>query len=119
MEHIRKFNPGAGVTFSAETDVVGGRLGAISGDRQISHAAAGSRSWFGVIAFDAKAGEDVTVYPGGVQSLEVVGTVAAGDLVIPAADGKVAPIGAADASLAVGPALVGATNARADIAFSR
>jgi hypothetical protein len=119
MEHIRKFNPGAGVTFAAETDVVGGRLGAITGDRLISHAGAGSRAWFGVIAFDAKAGEDVTVYPGGVQSLEVVGTVAAGDLVIPAAEGKVAPLGAGDASLAVGPAFVGVTNARSDIALSR
>lgn len=119
MEHIRKFNPGAGVTFSAETDVIGGRLGAVSGDRQISHCTAGSRAWFGVIAFDAKAGEDVTVYPGGVQSLEVVGTVAAGDPVIPAADGKVAPLGAGDASLTVGLAFVGATNARTDFALSR
>lgn len=77
-------------TFTADADVTGGQLVEVTGDRAVSAAGAGSTKTVGVAAFDAKAGDPVTVEGGGVQRLMAAGAIAAGDRVAAAAGGKVA-----------------------------
>lgn len=119
MEHVRRFDPGAGVTFNAAADITGGQLVAVSGNRAVTPTSESTPKWFGVAGFDAKTGDKVTVLPGGVQPITASGAIAAGDTVIPAADGKVAALGAGDATHAVGIALTGGTNIPVEIALSR
>lgn len=95
-QHVHKFAPGAAVTFSAASAVTAGQVVRISGDREVSPAsAAGALAWIGVAAFDAAAGESVTVLSGGVQTLTATAAViTAGDLVACADAGKVAKLAA-------------------------
>jgi len=77
-------------TYAASADIVGGRLVEITGPNAVAHAAAGSTKWVGVAARDTKAGEDVTVFVGGVQLPTASGAIAAGDALVCADGGKVA-----------------------------
>ncbi len=89
-EHIQKFKPGAAVTFTASSAVVGGRLVAVSGDRTVAPAAADSAAVVGVASTDAAAGEAVTVFArGAVDDAVAAGEIAAGAAVVAAAAGKV------------------------------
>jgi len=117
--HVHLFDPGDPVTFTAEADVTGGQLVIITGDREVSPATAKSPAWVGVAAFDAKAGEKVTVLKGGVHRLTASGAITAGATVVAAADGKVAALAAVtdptptdvtDTRAIVGIALTGGTN---------
>lgn len=113
------FEPGAPVTFTAAADVTDGQLLIVTGNRAVSPSTADSTAWVGQAAFDAKAGEKVTVLLGGVQRLVASGTVAAGDLVSAAADGKVATAAAPEVGAVVGLALTGGTNVPVEIVPSR
>lgn len=93
-QHTHLFNPGAAVTFTAEAAVTAGQLVIVTGDREISPATAKSAAWVGVAAFDAAIGESVTVLTGGVQKIVAASDVTAGDIVVAAADGKVATLAA-------------------------
>jgi predicted RecA/RadA family phage recombinase len=126
--HTHLFSPGAKVTCTAKTAVTGGRLVMIAGNREVSPAAAKSPAWFGVAATDAKAGERVLVLKGGVHRLLASGAIVAGDLVVAAADGKVAKLAAvttptapdvADTRAVVGLALTGGTDVLVEIDLSR
>jgi|GEM_PF-2929043 len=126
--HIHLFTPGASVTFTAAVDVAGGQLVAVTGDRAVSPAAAKTPAWVGTAGFDAKAGEKVTVLPGGVQRIQASGAIAAGALVVAAAAGKVAALAAVttptpadvtDSRAVVGIALTGGTDVPVEIALSR
>lgn len=117
--HVHLFTPGEPVTFSAGAAVTSGQLLVVSGNRSVSPTSASTPAWVGTAAFDAAAGEKVTVLKGGVQRVVASGAIAAGDRVIPAAAGKVATLGAGDASHSVGIALTGGTNVAVEIDFSR
>ena len=91
-DYVPKFIPGAAVTYTAEADVIGGRVVEVTGDRAVSHAGAASTKAVGVAARDSKAGDRVLVHHlnGQVHRLVTAGAVAAGDRVATAANGKVA-----------------------------
>ncbi|MCW3766463.1 DUF2190 family protein [Paenarthrobacter sp. PAE-2] len=114
-QHVRLFDDGAPVTFTATVDVVGGQLLTVTGPRSVSPTSGSTAAWVGTAAFDAAAGEKVTVLPGGVQRILASGAIAAGARVIPAAAGKVVTIGAGDAAHAVGTALTAGTDVPVEI----
>ena len=88
-DHLPKFLPGASVTFTADGDVVSGQVAAVSGDRTVSTAGA-SDIGIGTFAFSAADGNAVTVHVGAlVDTAVAASTIAAGDEVGAAADGKV------------------------------
>lgn len=95
-DYLPKFTPGAAVTFTASADVTGGRLVRATGNRTVGPAGADAADVVGVAAFDAVAGDPVTVYcrPTGVQQLVASAAIAVGAKVISATGGKVATIGA-------------------------
>lgn len=115
-EYVPKFNPGQAVTFTASAAVVGGQLVEVTGDRRVAPATAASTKTAGVAGFDAKTGESVTVYSGGVQRLKAAGAVAAGDTVSAAAEGAVAKDGTAPVGIALSSATAGNL---ADVALDR
>ncbi|GAB2767643.1 capsid cement protein [Sinomonas soli] len=126
MAHL--FSPGADVTFTAGADVTAGQLLAVTGNRTVSPAGAKSAAWVGTAAFDAKAGEKVTVCRGGVQRILASGAVVAGQPVVSAATGKVAALAAVttptagdvtDTRAMVGIALTGGTDVLVEIALDR
>ncbi|WP_309132644.1 capsid cement protein [Brevibacterium sp.] len=86
------FYDGDPFTCTAATDVTGGRLVTVAGNRTVGHAAADSNP-IGVAAFDAKAGESVNVIPGGVHRPAASGAIAAGARVAAAAGGTVSATG--------------------------
>lgn len=101
-DYIPRFTPGAAVTFTASADLTGGQLVELTGDRAVGAAGASSTKVVGVIGPDTKDGAEGVVHmiPGNVHWVEAAGSVAAGDVVEAAADGKVqtgttAPIGIA------------------------
>ena len=94
--YLPRHDPGAKVTFTASADVTGGRLVALTGAYAVAHAGADSAAVVGVAGFDAKTGDEVTVYTraSGVQRLVASAAITAGAKVISAASGKAATIGA-------------------------
>lgn len=128
--HIHLFDPGAPVTFTTSAAVVGGQLLAVTGNRTAAPTAGINAKWVGVAGFDAASGERVTVVKGGVQRIMASGTIAAGDTVVSAADGKVATVAAVNATAPttadanntraiVGTALTGGTNVLVEIDMDR
>lgn len=89
MEHTPAFKPGESITFRATAAVTGGKVVEVSGPYTVKHAVDGSAKAIGVAAFDAAAGEDVTVLIGGVHPLTANGAVTAGDQLGAAANGDV------------------------------
>ena len=114
-DHVQKFKDGEPVTFTAAVDITGGQLLVVTGPRTVSPTSASTAAWVGTAAFDAKAGEKVTILPGGLQKLQASGAIAVGARVIPAAAGKVATIGAGDASHAVGTAITAGTDVPVEV----
>ncbi len=100
------FQPGQAVTYSASVAVTGGQVVEVTGDRTVGPAAAGSKKVAGVAGFNAPVGERVTVFSAGVQRPVASGSIAAGDRVVAAANGKVA----AGTTDTIGLALAKATN---------
>lgn len=99
-EHVPHFKPGADVTLEASAAITGGRLVSISGDKTVAQTSANDKAWVGVATTDAANGDKLTVTSGGVQELVASAAITAGDLVVPAADGKVASLADASASYA-------------------
>lgn len=98
MQYTPKHEPGRTRTMTAATDVIGGRLVEITGDRAVSHATPGSTKVCGIAAFDATQGFPVTVHTlwSGVHKVLAATPVTAGDRLTAATDGKVAPATATD-----------------------
>ena len=127
-QHVHKFTPGAAITLTAEAAVTAGRLVMVSGDNEVSPAAANSSAWLGAAATDAAIGEKVLILRGGVQKLEASGAIAAGALVVAATAGKVSALAAVTTPTAadvtntraiVGVALTGGTNVPVLVALDR
>ena len=93
-QHVHKFAPVASVPFTAGAAVTAGQLLVVSDDREVSPAGANATAWIGTAAFDAAAGESVTVLMDGVQLLLASADITAGSLVVAAADGKIAALAA-------------------------
>lgn len=81
------------ITFTASAAVTGGQPVEVTGDMQVGPAAAGSLKYVGIAAFDAPAGELVTVHTprGNVEEVAVAAAVTAGQHVKTAANGRVTP----------------------------
>lgn len=94
-DYLPKYRPGEAVTFAASADVTGGRLVSLTAPNSVGPSGADSAAVIGVAGFDAKTGENVTVYTraGGVQRLTASGAIAAGAKVSAAATGKVQTVG--------------------------
>lgn len=82
--------PGQALVATASAAITAGQIVEVSGNDTVAPAGAASAKWLGVAAFDAKAGDRVTVHAGGTQAPIAAGSVTAGALVAVAADGKVA-----------------------------
>lgn len=117
--YLPKFKPGESVTFTASTDVTGGRLVAVTGNRTVGPAGADSAAVVGVAAFDAKAGERVTVFTraGGVHPLTASGAVVAGAKVSAAAAGKIQTVGSTVNPIGVALEAAAADNDVIDVLF--
>ncbi|WP_420179680.1 capsid cement protein [Paenarthrobacter sp. TA1.8] len=127
-QHVHLFQPGDPVTFTASADVTGGQLVVVTGNRTVGPAGANTVAWVGTAAFDAKAGDKVTVLKGGVQKIVASGAIAAGALVVAAAAGKVSALAAVttptpadvtNSRAIVGIALTGGTDVPVEIDFTR
>lgn len=93
-DHVPVFAPGNEITVTAGAAIVGGRLVALSAANTVTETSAATAAWLGVAMQDAASGARVAVGSGGVHELIVNAAVAVGDVLIPAANGRVAPIGA-------------------------
>jgi predicted RecA/RadA family phage recombinase len=74
----------------AGADVKKGQVVEITGDATVAPTSAASAKVLGVAMFDAKSGEEVAVETEGLFKMIASGTIAAGDKVVSAKDGKVA-----------------------------
>jgi hypothetical protein len=112
-----RFGTGAPrLTMTASVAVVAGRLVEFTGDRSVGPAAAGSFKVIGVACQDcdgvAATGNKIAVATGGVWNLRAGAAIAAGDQLVPLANGAVGPSGAApDARTVIGVALQAINNA--------
>lgn len=95
-KYIPFFYPASEISDPASAAVTGGQLLYASGNDTVAPTTAATGAWLGVAAHDAAIGERVTYYTVGVHDLPASGTINAGDVVIPAAAGAVAAIGAGE-----------------------
>lgn len=94
-DYIPVFKPGKDITQTVgATAVAGGNLVALSAANTVIPTTGSTAAWLGVATTDAAVGAKVGITSGGVQELVAAGAIAVGANVIPAADGKVATIGA-------------------------
>jgi hypothetical protein len=93
-DYIPVFKPGQDITLTAGAAIVGGELVAVSGANTVTKTSAATGAWLGVATQDAASGAKVGVTSGGVQELIASAAIAVGDVLVPAANGRVAPIGA-------------------------
>lgn len=108
---VHLFRPAEPIPCTAATAITGGQLVYVSGSpRQVSPTTASTGAAIGQAAFDAAAGDKVTVLRGGVQKYTAAAAITAGDLVIPAASGQVTPLAAGNAAHVVGKALTSAAS---------
>lgn len=111
-DYVSVFAPGDDITMTASAAITGGQLVAVSGVKTVAPTGASTGAWLGVATTDAASGAKVGITSGGVQELVASGSVTAGDVVVPAAAGKVAAIGAGTTySHVVGVALTTAADA--------
>lgn len=120
-EYIAPFEPGTQITLTASAAITAGQLVGVSGNNTVAPTSASSAAWLGVATTDAASGAKVGITSGGVQELTATGAIAAGAVVVPAAAGTVADIGAgAVYSHQVGVALAAAAGgAKVLVKFDR
>lgn len=116
----RIFRPGQDVTFTASAAITGGQVVAVTGNRTVGPAGAGSSAWIGVAEHDAASGAKLNVTSGGIHELTASGAIAAGANVIGAASGAVATIASeADYSKIVGVAIAAAASGKVLVKLAR
>ena len=94
-DYIPVFKPGEDITQTVgATAVVGGNLVALSAANTVIPTTGVTAAWLGVATTDAAVGAKVGITSGGVQELVASGAVAVGDVVIPAAAGRVSTLAA-------------------------
>lgn len=120
-DHIPVFKPGCDVTLTAGAAITGGELVYVSASNTVLKTAAATAAWIGVATTDAASGAKVGITSGGVQEVTASGAVAVGDVLIPAATGRVAAIGAGtNYAQVVGVALTAAADgAKTRVKFAR
>lgn len=119
-DYLPLFKPGQAITRQASAAVVGGQVVVVSGSDTVAPSSVASAAWLGVAAVDAAAGDQVTVYAGGVQRPLASGAITAGDIVVTAAAGRVVTNAAPAAGQQVGIALsTAAAGAPVDVLFAR
>lgn len=94
--------PGDNRTFTAGAAITGGQVVYVSGARTVTPTAGANAAWIGVALHDAASGDKVTVGGPAVYQLAASGAIAAGALVVSAAAGAVATIGAGTFDQVVG-----------------
>lgn len=92
MEYLPIYKPGQAITLKASAAITGGQVVAVSGAGTVGPAGVKSAAVVGVAAFDAAQNDNVTIFSGGVQSVEAAGAVTAGDLIVSGATGTVAKL---------------------------
>lgn len=116
-EFLPLYFPADTLTAVTSAAVTGGQVVAVSGDNTVA-ATGGAAVPLGVAAFDAASGGSVTLFREGVMVLAASGAIAAGALVIPAAAGAVADIGAGtNYAQVVGVALAAAASSKVTVAL--
>ena len=113
---------GDSITRVTSAAVTAGQVLIVSGDDTVAASSGASAAFLGIAGFDAASGAEVTVIDEGVHELAASGSIAAGDLVIPAASGAVATQGTASAANAVqviGIALKAAANSKVTVKLFR
>lgn len=92
-EYVPLHDPGEAVTYTTSAAVTGGMLLAVTGDRTVAQAAAGSAVFVGVAAHDAPSGGRVTVYhaPGQVHVHTAAAIITAGAPLKTAATSQLTP----------------------------
>lgn len=120
-EYIPIFKPGEDITMTAGAAITGGRLVFVSAANTVQETAGATAAWLGVATTDAASGAKVGVTSGGVQEVTASGAVAVGDVLVPAAAGRVAAIGAGtNYAQQVGVALTAAADgAKIRVKFTR
>jgi hypothetical protein len=108
-DYVPIFKPGTDITqMVGATAVVAGNLVALSAANTVIPTTAATAAWLGVATTDAAIGAKVGVTSGGVQELVASAAIAVGALVVAAAAGKVATIGAGTFDQVVGLAMTAA-----------
>lgn len=111
-DYIPVYKPGEDLTMTAAATITGGQVVYVSGANAVTPTAGANAAWLGVATTDATSGQKVGITSGGVQELTASGAIAAGDVLLSAAAGKVAAIGAGTTySQVVGIALTAAADA--------
>lgn len=105
VDYLPKFKPGHSITRTASAAVTGGQVVVVSGTGTVAPSAAADAKFLGVAAHDAAIGAEVTIFKGGVQRPLASAAIAAGDIVVTAAAGRVATNAAPGAGQQVGIAL--------------
>lgn len=106
--YVPNYFPGDAISATAGAAITGGQLVYVSAANTVSPTTAATGSWLGVAADNADLNTLVSVMCEGVHTLAASGTVNAGDVVVPAAAGAVASIGAGTTySQVVGVAMTG------------
>jgi hypothetical protein len=110
-DYIPVFKPGDDLTLTAGATTTGGQLMYVSAANTVSPTTGATAAWLGVATQDAASGAKVGVTSGGVQELVAAATIAAGDVLIPASNGRVTPIASGTTySQVVGVALTAASS---------
>lgn len=110
-DYVSIFKPGEEITqIVGATAVVGGNLVMLSAANTVVPTTGATAAWLGVATTDAPIGGKVGVISGGVQELVASAAIAVGAMVIAAAAGKIATVGAGTFGQDVGVAMTAATN---------
>jgi mannitol-specific phosphotransferase system IIBC component len=110
-DYVPVFKPGQDITLTAGSAITGGQLVTLSAANTVIPAAGTSAVWIGVARQDAASGASVVVSLGGVQEVIVAAAVVAGDVVMPAATGRVTPLTGTTYTQVVGIALTAQASA--------
>ncbi len=92
-DYVPVFKPGDDLTLTAGSAITGGQLVSLSAANTVVPVSAATAAWMGIALQDAASGAPVVVSAQGVHEVAVAAAVVAGDVVIPAATGRVTPIG--------------------------
>jgi hypothetical protein len=108
-DYVQIFKPGEAITQTVgATAVVAGNLVMLSAANTVIPTTGATAAWLGVASMDGAVGSKVGVVSGGVQELVASAAIAVGAMVVAAAAGKVATVGANTFGMNVGVAMTAA-----------
>lgn len=120
-DYLPKFKPGQAITRTASATIVGGQLVIVTGSGLVGPSTGITHAWLGMAAHDCAIGDQVTIFKGGVQRPLASAAITAGDIVVPAANGRVVTNAAPGAGQQVGIALTtqAAAGSPVEVDFAR